>query len=199
MTGKNVGDDPAGDVGGPAGGKRHDDRHRPRGIVLGLRTVQSRQHQKNSRRRQMLCHVSPPQLHYCSCSRDHKPVSLAGKLGWRRRRHEGAVCSLCFDDVASGAPYQSTQQLMRSGPAARRAPGSRRRTRRGEARSRRRSRAAPGNPRGGEYGAGRSCARRRDRYRPAAGRRRSRPAARRRRCSGWDSGRRRKSRRDDRR
>ena len=111
MTREDVSDNPPGDIGGPAGRERNDDRDRSRGIILGLCAIQSRQHQKNSRRHQMLCHLSPPQLHYCSCSRDHRPVSPAGKLGWRRRRHEGAVCSLCFDNVASGAPYQSTQQL----------------------------------------------------------------------------------------
>jgi hypothetical protein len=60
MTAKDVSDDPACDIGRPAGGKGNDDRDRSRGIILGLCAVHSDRHEKKGRCYQMLCHLSAP-------------------------------------------------------------------------------------------------------------------------------------------
>jgi hypothetical protein len=44
MTGKNVSDNPAGDIGRPASGEWNDHRDRPRGIILCPRAIHSGQH-----------------------------------------------------------------------------------------------------------------------------------------------------------
>jgi hypothetical protein len=61
MTAENVGNNPAGDVGRPAGGERNDHRDRSRWIIFCPRAIDSGHHQKN-RRRPLPCHYGLPDV-----------------------------------------------------------------------------------------------------------------------------------------
>src|SRR4051812_37041317 len=113
MPGKNVGDDPAGDVGGSAGSKRHDDGHRPRGIVLGPRIRNAGcGHQGEDRRSPNSSHRQPPRF----CFMQHH-VGFGGKPGHEEGLQAIAIISSSLPPEPAASPTALPISALATGEA----------------------------------------------------------------------------------